>query len=196
MEAKTENRIGKSDSPFTNPQSARTSVTLSIRLLNGSWLLVQRVLDSGATISCGSVYHHGLGHPLQTDNHSGTLLTDANGRCIPIAGYVCLDVQIEMEGVRDPVIIKGMRIFLIRSKQWKNLLLGCDILSKLNILPWQTLEAKVQDLRRPAETSISEIIDEIEPVGDLEANMVEPVPVDVPNREDLIIAEDLQLYLN
>ena len=122
VEASAENYIRRSDSVFTNPQSARTSVTLSIRLLNGSWLPVQGVLDSGATISCGSVYHHGLGHPLQTDDHKGTLLTDANGRRIPIAGFVNLDVQIEMEGVGDPVIIKNMRVYLIRNKQMEKLI--------------------------------------------------------------------------
>ena len=54
----------------------------------------------------------------------------------------------------------------------------------------------MQELRRPIEAPISDDIDGIKQVGDLEINMVEPVPVEVPNPEDLVIAEDLQLDLN
>ena len=54
----------------------------------------------------------------------------------------------------------------------------------------------MQDLGRPVRTPISNDIEEIEPVGDLEINMVEPVAAEVPNPEDLVIAEDLQLDLN
>ena len=44
-------------------------------------------------------------------------------------------------------------------------------------------------------TPISNNIEEIDQVGDLEINMVEPVAAEVPNPEDLVIAEDLQLDL-
>ena len=44
--------------------------------------------------------------------HWGTLLTYVNGRRIPIAGYLCLDVQIEIESLGDPVVTKGKKSIL------------------------------------------------------------------------------------
>ena len=52
-----------------------------------------------------------------TVDNCGTILTDANGCKIRIIGYVHLDVQIKMEGVRNPVIVKGMRLHLAGNKQ-------------------------------------------------------------------------------
>ena len=101
-----------SSTNFTNPQSARASVKVSVKTHEGMWLPVQGVLDSGASISCGSAFHHSLGFPIETDKHEGTLLSDANGRRIPIAGHVRLDISIRLEGINEPVIIKGMKVYL------------------------------------------------------------------------------------
>ena len=180
-------------SHFSNPQSARSSVSLSVRTHDGSWLPVQGVLDSGASISCGSVYHHALGYPVEEDKNCGTLLSDANGRRIPITGSVRLDISIKLEGIAEPVIVRGMRIYLIRNKQWKNLLLGCDLLAKLNLLPWQTLATRVTGLKSPnaCQMKIADTTDQ-EKVEEFHANTVEDTEIQMLEPAELIVTDDIQ----
>ena len=80
---------------------------ICIRTHDGNWLPVPGVLDSGASITCGSVFHHALGYPINADENCGVMLSDANGRRIPIVGHVHLDVSITLENVEEPVFIKG-----------------------------------------------------------------------------------------
>ena len=111
------------------------------------------------------------------------------GRRIPIAGHVYLDVSISLENVPEPVIIKGLRVYLIRNKQWKNLLLGCDVLGKLGLLPWQTLARRIKDVVPNTEvnTDSVEILSEA-----IEVNMVTAAEMELLEPCDLMTAQDLR----
>ena len=45
--------------------------------------------------------------------------------------------------IGSQVVIKGLRVFLVDERNWSHLLLGCDLLGAMRLLPWQVLMDKI-----------------------------------------------------
>eukprot|EP00924_Labyrinthula_sp_SR-Ha-C_P016964 maker-scaffold_6-augustus-gene-20.51-mRNA-1 protein AED:0.51 eAED:0.52 QI:0/0/0/0.4/1/1/5/0/2420 len=114
------------------------------------FIAARGILDSGATITCMDLKQW----PLEAEKYiyrndpyhkKYSQLFDANGKSTPTEGYIITEVAIQL--LEGEVAIPEVRIILMKSPVWNYLLLGNDVLERLEITPQKLLERKLKELK-------------------------------------------------
>eukprot|EP00924_Labyrinthula_sp_SR-Ha-C_P015341 snap_masked-scaffold_87-processed-gene-0.29-mRNA-1 protein AED:0.37 eAED:0.37 QI:0/-1/0/1/-1/1/1/0/2646 len=134
----------------TNAIGSQPRLYLKVAPEEDTFIAVRGILDSGATITCMDLKQW----PLEAEKYiyrndpyhkKYSQLFDANGKSTPTEGYIITEVTIQcLEG---EVLIPEVRIILMKSPGWNYLLLGNDVLERLEITPQKLLERKLKELK-------------------------------------------------
>ena len=102
---------------------------------SGQWLGVQTLLDSGASLTCGSLQLHNNGHNFREIPNFSRAVVDANGNKAFIRGIITTDIIVQAPGLPNKLILKSVDVFLIDNPNWTKILIGEGELKKLGISP-------------------------------------------------------------
>ena len=121
---------------------------------SGIWKRVVTLLDSGASITCGSLQNHNnMSNFIEIPDKKHGII-DANGNKSWIRGRIKTDIIVCGNGADSTLIIKGIEIFLVDNVKWTKILIGKGDLEKLQVSPSAQLISKMKE---KANTTIEEI---------------------------------------
>ena len=127
-----------------------------------SWIHLEGILDSGASISVGPPSLLGDFEVSEKYPAGYWKIFDANGEAKDIIATVKLDLKLDV-GARKPLVITQFPMNIVNSSTWKNLLIGNDLLAFLGVSPAATLRDHINNrrfqksLRRRDEANIIKI---------------------------------------
>ena len=121
---------------------------------SGIWKRVVTLLDSGASITCGSLQNHNnMSNFIEIPDKKHGII-DANGNKSWIRGRIKTDIIVCGNGADSTLIIRGIEIYLVDNVKWTKILIGKGDLEKLQVSPSAQLISKMKE---NADATIEEI---------------------------------------
>jgi len=121
---------------------------------SGIWKRVVTLLDSGASITCGSLQNHNnMSNFIEIPDKKHGII-DANGNKSWIRGRIKTDIIVCGNGADSTLIIRGIEIYLVDNVKWTKILIGKGDLEKLQVSPSAQFISKMKE---NADATIEEI---------------------------------------